>query len=637
MFTAVDSGQGSVTPNCPNACSETAGSQVTVTANPASGWLFSGWSTQSGQSCSTNPCTFNMPNSQVTLKATFTQATQTLTTNVGSGSGTVTPNCPSGCSEAVASSISLTAAPASGWSFSGWSATGASCSGTSSTNPCALTMPNNPVTVSATFTQATQATQTLITGVDAGSGSISSNCANGCSEPVGSSVVVTATPSSGWQFSGWSTQTGISCSSNPCTFSMPNNAVTLRATFTQGQVTMTVSYSVVGGGSPSAPVFHYVLNGVTNSFTLSQTSKGVSVEPGTTWSVTPNPLVGSSSTQRWYSKQPSNGTASSTTLVLVFYRQTLQKLSYSVKGGGTGDSPTAFQGNQFGLPIPIVLTTTPTGYWFDYGSSWMATNPLAGSTSSERWFTTVTTTGTMGASTTRAFPYQHQFCPTMQVTPSGAGSTTPGSGWYNAGQKVSIKATAKAGFKFLSWAGVGVGSYSGTSGSATVTMNAPVNETASFGVIITITSNPTGSGYLTGNSTSVKTPLTFVWASGSTHNITAVSAVSCGTGCQYVFTGWSDGGNQSHIIIVPSSPTTYKASFQKQYLLTLNVNQQGAGLVAPSGGWYNAGQKVAVTATANTGHTFNSWKGTGSGSYTGTNTSPTVTMNSAITETANFT
>jgi uncharacterized repeat protein (TIGR02543 family) len=50
-------------------------------------------------------------------------------------------------------------------------------------------------------------------------------------------------PSSGWQFSGWSTQTGISCSSNPCTFNMPNNAVTLRATFVQDVTTVTTTYT----------------------------------------------------------------------------------------------------------------------------------------------------------------------------------------------------------------------------------------------------------------------------------------------------------------------------------------------------------------------------------------------------------
>ena len=152
---------------------------------------------------------------------------QTLTTGVDSGSGSVSPNCPSGCSETVGSQVQVTATPSSGWQFSSWSTqNGISCS----SDPCTFTMPNSAVTLGATFTQIPPSTQTLTTGVDSGNGDIGPNCPSGCSETVGSSVTVTATPSANWQFSSWSTQSGISCSSNPCTFTMPNNAVTLKAT-----------------------------------------------------------------------------------------------------------------------------------------------------------------------------------------------------------------------------------------------------------------------------------------------------------------------------------------------------------------------------------------------------------------------
>jgi hypothetical protein len=81
---------------------------------------------------------------------------------------------------------------------------------------------------------------TLITRVDAGSGSVTPNCPGpgGCPIGMGSSETVTATPSSGWQFSSWSTQTGLppnSCSTNPCTFTMAG-PITLGATFTVASV-----------------------------------------------------------------------------------------------------------------------------------------------------------------------------------------------------------------------------------------------------------------------------------------------------------------------------------------------------------------------------------------------------------------
>jgi len=63
----------------------------------------------------------------------------------------------------------------------------------------------------------------------------------------------------------------------------------------------------------------------------------------------------------------------------------------------------------------------------------------------------------------------------------------------------------------------------------------------------------------------------------------------------------------------------------------------GPGTVSPSSGWQNAGAKVTITAKPNSGHKFKSWTGTGTGSYTGTSASHTITMNGTISETATFT
>jgi hypothetical protein len=197
------------------------------------------------------------------------------------------------------------------------------------------------------------------------------------------------------------------------------------------------------------------------------------------WSVTPNPLVWLSSSERWDSNQPLTGTATSTTIVFVFYHQTLQRLSYSVSGGGSGYSPPTFQANQFGSPTPIALTTTPRGYWYDYGSGWSVTpNPLGRSSSSQQWYSTQRLTGVVLNPIFIQFIFQHQYYLTMKV--SGPGSVTPSSGWYNAAQKVTITATANQGHKLKSWTGTGTGSYTGTSASYTITMNSAITETATF-------------------------------------------------------------------------------------------------------------------------------------------------------------
>jgi len=79
---------------------------------------------------------------------------------------------------------------------------------------------------------------------------------------------------------------------------------------------------------------------------------------------------------------------------------------------------------------------------------------------------------------------------------------------------------------------------------------------------------------------------------------------------------------------------TVQFAFQHQYYLT--VKTTGPGTVTPSSGWYSGGEKVRINASASTGHKFKSWTGVGTGSFTGKTNPATITMNSAITETANF-
>ncbi|HPN35564.1 MAG TPA: hypothetical protein PK843_13700, partial [bacterium] len=81
-------GSGSVTKD-PDQTSYAHGAVVTLTANPAAGWTFSGWS--GALTGSTNPTTITMDAAK-SVTATFTQITYTLTMAVSpGGSGTTTP------------------------------------------------------------------------------------------------------------------------------------------------------------------------------------------------------------------------------------------------------------------------------------------------------------------------------------------------------------------------------------------------------------------------------------------------------------------------------------------------------------------------------------------------------------------
>jgi List-Bact-rpt repeat protein len=148
--------------NCGTACSATysSGTVATLSATPAAGAIFSGWS---GAGCSgTDPCTL-AGNGSVVVSATFAATTATTTTTTATskltvskrGVGTVSSSpggisCGSVCSASYVrgTTITLTAVPGAGNVFVGWKGSG--CSGTS---PCTVTVSGN-ISVLATFSTA---------------------------------------------------------------------------------------------------------------------------------------------------------------------------------------------------------------------------------------------------------------------------------------------------------------------------------------------------------------------------------------------------------------------------------------------------------------------------------------------------
>ncbi|XVJ68369.1 MAG: hypothetical protein HEQ39_00995 [Rhizobacter sp.] len=147
-----------------------------------------------------------------TVKACYVKPTATTPTARGlnltiAGAGGVGFSDGSSCSASCAktfnngSTVTLAAAPAAGSTFAGW---GGACAGTSST--CTVTM-DATKTVSATFAVSPATLSVAVTG----SGTVNStpsgiNCTSNCSAPfaVGSNVTLTATPATGFTFSGWS-------------------------------------------------------------------------------------------------------------------------------------------------------------------------------------------------------------------------------------------------------------------------------------------------------------------------------------------------------------------------------------------------------------------------------------------------
>jgi subtilisin-like proprotein convertase family protein len=263
------SGSGTVTGtgiNCPGDCSEifNYGTSVTLTANPGSGYGFSGWS---GACSGTGTCTVAMTAAR-SVTATFVVQAYLLTVSTaGNGSGTVTGtgiSCPGDCSENYnyGTSVTLTASAATGSSFSGWSG---ACSGTGT---CTVTM-TTARSVAATFTLLTY--QLTVSTAGTGSGTVTGtgiNCPGDCSEifNYGTSVTLTASPTNGSSFSSWSgacsgtgtcTVAMTAARSVTATFSPPGNQTLTVTKIGSGSGTVTSSPSGISCGSTCSHAFAY--------------------------------------------------------------------------------------------------------------------------------------------------------------------------------------------------------------------------------------------------------------------------------------------------------------------------------------------------------------------------------------------
>ncbi len=212
--------------NCGTDCSEgyASGTVVRLTATPATGSIFAGWS---GACSGAGACQVTMSQAR-SVSATFTVPYTLTVGKRGNGTVSSTPagiNCGTDCSEGYASGtvVRLTATPATGSIFAGWSG---ACSGAGA---CQVTM-SQARSVSATFT-----VPYTLTVSKRGNGTVSStpagiNCGTDCSEGYASGTVVrlTATPATGSIFAGWS---GACSGAGACQVTM-NQARSVSATFT---------------------------------------------------------------------------------------------------------------------------------------------------------------------------------------------------------------------------------------------------------------------------------------------------------------------------------------------------------------------------------------------------------------------
>ena len=451
------------------------GTTATVTANPNTGYSFTGWL---GACTGTGACSVLM-NGNKSVTATFARIQYVLTASVSpSAGGSIT----GGGTYNSGTTVTVTATPNAGYQFDSWSG---DCTGTGT---CSVVMNGNK-SVTATFTAIPppprQCTLTASPSPSAG-GTVSGGGTYTC----GTTVTVTATPNTGYRFSRWS---GACTGTGTCSV-LVNANKSVTATFTRRQCALTASASPSGGGTVSG---------------------GGTYTCGTRVTVTASPNAGYQFS-RWSGACTGTGTCSvllnaSRSVTATFTRiQYTLSTSVSPAGGGSVSGGGAYNS---GTRV-TVRASANTGYQFS------------------RWSGACSGTGACsvrmnGNKAVRAH-FTVKYCRVSATVGRGGGgtvSTSPTSGAVQCGTgSVTVRARASSGYCFGAWGGgLGVTGQASCDTTSSRTITKPTTDvtvTANFRPTLTISVNRVRNA----RGSISPGPGTYIYAYGARVTITATSA-----------------------------------------------------------------------------------------------------------------
>jgi hypothetical protein len=125
----------------------------------------------------------------------------------------------------------------------------------------------------------------------------------------------------------------------------------------------------------------------------------------------------------------------------------------------------------------------------------------------------------------------------------------------------------------------------------------------------------------------------FEWAPGTRHTLSTTQVQEGDYGIRFVWNGWSDGGNISHLVS-PAFDTNYVASFGTEFLLTM-LSSAG-GDISPATGWITGGNTITISAVPKPGCSFDGWAGGGADAYSGSAATTNIVLNEPTAEIASF-
>ena len=329
-------GTGTATPS-----TAAAGTTITLTATPNKGYHFKEWQVISG-GVTIKDDKFLMPDSNVEVRAIFekdappvpTEFTITVKTD---GNGTASA---SHAKAVVGTEIRLTATPKEGYHFKEWQV----ISGNVTIKDNKFTMPDGNVEVKAIFEKDAPPapTEFTITVKTDGNGTASASHAKAV---VGTEIILTATPKTGYHFKEWQVISGgVTIKDNK--FLMPSANVEVKAIFEKDAPPAPTEFIVTfdgNGGTPSVG-------------SMTTTNQKLTSLPSASRS-------GSYSFDGWYTKK-SGGTKITTDTVFSANTTVYAHWTYTGGGGGGYNPPVTYYTLRFetggGSDIPSVRETYNT-------------------------------------------------------------------------------------------------------------------------------------------------------------------------------------------------------------------------------------------------------------------------------------
>ena len=565
------------------------GASCTITATPATGYGFAYWS-KDGTQVSTNPNYTFTVTENASYVAVFQLQSYDISTSSNPNNGGTTTG---GGTFDYGASCTITAAPATGYSFVNWTKNGIQVSTESSY----------------TFIVTENASYVAVFQIQSYTISISSNPSNGGTTSGGgtfsfnASCTVNATPLSGFNFDNW-TENGNVVSSNASYTFVVTGDRNLVANFTAiptYNVTLTANPAnggtVDGGGTFQEGQSCTITATANEGFTFNNwTEDGdvVSSNASYTFTVTSDRNL------------VANFTAIPTYLINVS--------ANPAEGGVVNGNGSYLEGQT------CTVTAWPaSGYvfvnWTENGSA---------VSSDANYSFTVTSNRTLVAN----FELSEipAFTVGVSANPSNGGLVT-GGGTYQEGQTCTITATANEGFIFENW--TENGSVVTYDASYTLTVTNNHDFIANFMAIPTYTvivsASPANGGLVTGGG---------VYQEDHSCTITAVANDG------FTFVNWTENGN----VIASDATYTFTVTGNRNivanftaiptYTVVVAANPVIGGSVTGSG-TYMEGQSCTITAMANDGFIFENW--TENGIVVASDASYTLTVTSDHNLIANFT